>query len=289
MSQKLPVIGIVLVVIFFIGISGLRTIGPGMAGVQFSKISGVLPEELGEGWHWVMPGIVEITRYSVRTQTYTMSARTGEGVVKDADTLWVPTKEGLKVGLDLTFRYKLDPIKVNEIHQKIGPDYADKIIRPTIRAAIRLVVSEYGIMDVYGVKREEIQQKCEKNLMKKLIKDGIILEAVMLRDVIFTPEYQRSIEEKQIAQQKAQQMEFIVEKEKKEAERKQIEAEGVKMATIIKAQGQAKALAEINKMLSINPKLLQYMYIEKLTDDIKVLVVPSEGGTIIDTKGLLEK
>jgi regulator of protease activity HflC (stomatin/prohibitin superfamily) len=289
MAQKLPIIGVVLVVVLFIILSGLRSIGPGEVGVQFSKISGVLPEELGEGWHWVMPGIIEITRYSIRTQTYTMSARIGEGVVKDADTLWAPTKEGLKVGLDLTVRYKLDPNRVSEVHQKIGPAYAEKIIRPTIRAVIRMIVSEYGIMDVYGTKREEIQQKSEERLRKKLEKDGIILEAVMLRDVMFTPEYQKSIERKQIAQQKAQEMKFILEKEEKEAQRKRIEAEGVKMATIIKAQGQAKALAEINKMLSKNPKLLQYLYVDKLSDDIKVIVVPSEGGTIIDTKGLLKE
>ncbi|MDI6785902.1 MAG: prohibitin family protein, partial [bacterium] len=207
-------------------ISGLRTIGSGTVGVQFSKISGVLPDELGEGWHWVMPGVVEITNYSTRTQIYTMSARVGEGMIKDADTLWAPTEEGLKVGLDLTIRYRIDPTKANEIHQKIGPAYVDKVIRPTIRAAIRMVVSEYGIMDVYGVKREEIQQKAEEKLREKLKEDSMILEAVMLRDVMFTPEYQKSIEEKQIAQQKAQQMDFVLEKEKKEAKRKEIEAEG---------------------------------------------------------------
>lgn len=287
--QKLPTIAIIVIAIIFLALSGLRSIGAGEVGVQFSKIKGVLPEELDEGWHWVIPGLVQITRYSIRSQTYTMSAAIGEGVVRDADTLWVPTAEGLKVGLDLTVRYRLKPEMVDQVHQKIGPDFSEKIIRPTIRATLRLIVSEYGIMDVYGAKREEIQRKAETKLREKLAKDGIEIEAVMLRDVFFTPEYQKSIENKQIAQQQAQQMQFILEKEQKEAERKRIEAEGVKNATIIKAEGQAQALEEINRMLSKNEDLLQYMYIDKLADDVEVLVVPSGSGTLINPESLIKR
>lgn len=210
-------------------------------------------------------------------------------MVRDADTLWVPTAEGLKVGLDLTVRYRLKPEMVDQVHQKIGPDFSEKIIRPTIRATLRLIVSEYGIMDVYGAKREEIQRKAETKLREKLAKDGIEIEAVMLRDVFFTPEYQKSIENKQIAQQQAQQMQFILEKEQKEAERKRIEAEGVKSATIIKAEGQAQALEEINRMLSKNEDLLQYMYIDKLADDVEVLVVPSGSGTLVNPESLIKR
>ncbi|MEW5768075.1 MAG: prohibitin family protein [bacterium] len=287
-APKLSTITIIVIAIIFLALSGLRSIGAGEVGVQFSKIKGVLPEELDEGWHWVVPGLVQISRYSIRSQIYTMSARIGEGVVRDADTLWAPTAEGLKVGVDLTVRYRLIPDKVDQVHQKIGPDFAEKIIRPSIRATVRLLVSEYGIMDVYGIKRDEIQQKAEAQLKEKLAKDGVEIESVMLRDVFFTPEYQKSIENKQIAQQKAQEMQFVLEKEQKEAERKKIEAEGVKLATIIKAEGQAQALEEINRMLAKNKDLLQYMYIDKLADDVEVLVVPSGAGTLINPEVLLK-
>lgn len=288
-SQKVPAIAVILIAIGFLALSGLRSIGAGDVGVQFSRMSGVLPEELDEGWHWVIPGLVQITHYSIRSQTYTMSAMIGEGVVRDADTLWVPTTEGLKVGMDLTVRYRLKPETVDQVHQKLGPNFAENILRPSIRATLRLIVSEYGIMDVYGPKREEIQQKAETKLKERLAKDGIEIESIMLRDVFFTPEYQKSIENKQIAQQQAQQMEFVLEKEQKEAERKKIEAEGVKMATIIKAEGQAQALEEINRMLSRNENLLQYMYIDKLADDVEVLIVPSGTGTLINPEALLKQ
>ncbi|MDI6794416.1 MAG: prohibitin family protein [bacterium] len=288
-SQKVPAIAVILIAIGFLALSGLRSIGAGDVGVQFSRMSGVLPEELDEGWHWVIPGLVQITHYSIRSQTYTMSATIGEGVVRDADTLWVPTTEGLKVGMDLTVRYRLKPETVDQVHQKLGPDFAEKILRPSIRATLRLIVSEYGIMDVYGPKREEIQQKAETKLRERLAKDGIEIESIMLRDVFFTPEYQKSIENKQIAQQQAQQMEFVLEKEQKEAERKKIEAEGVKNATIIKAEGQAHAMEEINRMLSKNENLLQYMYIDKLADDVEVLIVPSGTGTLINPEALLKR
>lgn len=288
-SQKVPAIAVILIAIGFLALSGLRSIGAGDVGVQFSRMSGVLPEELDEGWHWVIPGLVQITHYSIRSQTYTMSATLGEGVIRDADTLWVPTTEGLKVGMDLTVRYRLKPETVDQVHQKIGPDFVEKILRPSIRATLRLIVSEYGIMDVYGPKREEIQQKAETKLKERLAKDGIEIESIMLRDVFFTPEYQKSIENKQIAQQQAQQMEFVLEKEQKEAERKKIEAEGVKNATIIKAEGQAQALEEINRMLSRNENLLQYMYIDKLADDVEVLIVPSGTGTLINPEALIKR
>lgn len=75
--QKLPTIVIIVIASIFLALSGLRSIGAGEVGVQFSKIKGVLPEELDEGWQWVIPGLVQITRYSIRSQTYTMSAAIG--------------------------------------------------------------------------------------------------------------------------------------------------------------------------------------------------------------------
>ena len=277
---------VIVALVVIMTLSGLVVLDPGYAGVQFRRFPpsarGVKKEVLGPGLHWVMPGNTTVIKYSTRTETYTMSSRLGEGVVRDADTLYGPTKEGLKVGLDLTMAYRLDKTRLPEIHDTLGETYADKIIRPTIRTIVRTALSKAGIQDVYSEKREQLQNEAEKALIVKLGERGIIVESLLLRDVIFPSEYEKAIEAKQIAEQDAQKMEFLLQRETKEADRRKIEAEGIKTARIIEAEGEAEALRQVNAVLQENPDLLQYMYIDKLAEDIEVLVVPSGTGTLIN-------
>jgi regulator of protease activity HflC (stomatin/prohibitin superfamily) len=223
-----------------------------------------------------IPPFVSVTQdYDLRRLEYTMSGVSGEGRKANIDdSLWSPTQEGLQVGIDLTIWHHVDPDRLISIHQKIGPDYEDKIIRPAIRSVIRLVISEYPVMDVYSARRAHIQD--EINLMTKrlLEKDGFVVDEVVLRDVRFTPEFSKAIEAKQIAQQGAQQMQYTLEKEQKEAERK-----------VIEARGRANAIEVINKALAQNPNYIKYLYVDKLSDKISVIV--SDQNTIMDLKGIL--
>ena len=207
---------------------------------------------------------------------YTMSASQGEGRKADVDdSLWSPTQEGLQVGIDLTVWHHLDPLKVTEVHQKIGPDYEEKVIRPAVRSVIRLVISEYPVMDVYSSKRAAIQDEINLKIKKLVEGDGFIIDEVVLRDVRFTDEFTKAIEAKQIAQQSAEQMKYTLEKEQKEAERK-----------VIEAQGRANAIDTINKALAQNPNYIKYLYVDKLSDKISVII--SDQNTIMDLKGILD-
>src|SRR5207237_816874 len=123
---------------------------------------------------------------------------------------------GLQVGIDLTVWHHLDPQRVTSIHQKIGPDYEDTIIRPAVRSVIRLVISEYPVMDVYSSKRAVIQDEINRKVKQLVEHDGFVIDEVVLRDVRFTPEFAKAIEAKQIAQQSAEQMKYTLEKEQKE-------------------------------------------------------------------------
>ncbi|MBD3285064.1 hypothetical protein GF359_01700 [candidate division WOR-3 bacterium] len=228
----------------------------------------------GEGVNFIPPLITQIHHYDLRRVDYTMSSRAYEGQKDADDALWAPTSEGLQVGLDLTCWYRLDPAKVADLHRRIGPLFEEKVVRPAIRSTVRLKLSSYSIMDIYSKKREEIQTQIFENLKKQLGPDGIIIDGVAIRNVQFTTEFARSIEEKQIAQQSAQKMEYVLLEEEKEAERK-----------IIEAQGKAKAIEIVSAKLRANPNYIKYLYVDKLSDDVKVIV--SDQSTIMDLKGLI--
>jgi regulator of protease activity HflC (stomatin/prohibitin superfamily) len=229
-----------------------------------------------QGVTFVAPVISATHDYDLRRLEYTMSGVAGEGRRTEIDdSLWSPTQEGLQVGIDLTVWHHLDPAQVVTIHQKIGPDYEEKIIRPAVRSVIRLVISEYAVMDVYSARRAQIQDEINLKIKALVEKDGFLVDEVVLRDVRFTPEFAKAIEAKQIAQQSAEQMKYTLEKEQKEAERK-----------VIEARGRANAIEVINRALAQNPNYIRYLYVDKLSDKIQVIV--SDQNTIMDLKGILE-
>lgn len=229
-----------------------------------------------QGVTLVPPFIATTETYDLRRLEYTMSSAQGEGRRALADdSLWSPTQEGLQVGIDLTVWHHLDPARVIEIHQRIGSDYEEKIIRPAVRSVIRLVISEYGVMEVYSAKRARIQDEINAKIRQLVEKDGFLIDEVVLRDVRFTDEFTKAIEAKQIAQQAAEQMKYVLEKEQREAERK-----------VIEAGGRAKAIETINDALRQNPNYIRYLYVDKLSDKVSVIV--SDQNTIMDLKGILE-
>jgi prohibitin 2 len=228
-----------------------------------------------EGINFIPPLITNTSLYDLRRIDYTMSSMSEEGRRKGSDdALWAPTREGLQVGLDLTVWYRVAPERVFDIHRLIGPDFEEKVVRPAIRSIVRMSMSGYSIMDIYSNKREEIQDEIYKKIKKQLSPDGIIIEGVAIRNVQFTAEFAKSVEEKQIAQQRAQKMEYVLEEERKEAERKEIEA-----------NGKAKAIKIVSRELRANPNYIKYLYVDKIADDVKVIV--SDQSTIMDLKGLI--
>jgi regulator of protease activity HflC (stomatin/prohibitin superfamily) len=137
------------------------------------------------------------------------------------------------------------------------------------------MVSQNKVTDVYGAKRAAIQVEIEKMIRERFEKEGLLLLAFDIRNVNFTDDYATSIEQKQIAQQQAEQMQFTLQREEQEAQRKRIEAEGVKTSAILRAQGEAEALRLVNEQIGTNDNLLVYRYIEKLAPNISVMLLPS--------------
>lgn len=268
----LAIIAVFLAIIF---LASIRSVPVGHMMVKFNVITKKF-STAREGITFVPPFIYNTYIYDMRRQEYTMSARKGEGKRPNIDdSLWSPTKEGLQVGIDLTCWYRIHPDSLIKVHRNIGPDYDEKVVRPAIRSIVRHVISEYPIMDVYSEKRMYIQDEILHKLKNLLEPDGFIIEEIVLRDVHFTTDFAKAIEEKQIAQQEAERMKYVLEKERMEAERKRIEAEG-----------KAKAIEIVSKELKKNPEYINYLYVDKLSDKVQVII--SDQGTILNLKDLVK-
>nr|WP_321497621.1 prohibitin family protein [uncultured Methanolobus sp.] len=282
-SRGIVLIFVVLIVFSILFGSIFVSVGAGEVGVKFNQFGGVEDDELGEGLH-IVPPWVSVTKYSVRSETYTMSGVVNEGEVIGDDQIKALTAEGLTLGLDITVRYRLVPDDVSKVHQTLGTNYAEKIIRPTIRSSIREVVSSKTALQVYGEERELVAGEMLTNIADALDNDGIIVEEVLVRNVVLPTRVAEAIEAKLQADQDAQRMIFVKEKEQLEAERKIIEANGVANATIAQAHGEAEALRIINEQLAKNPDLINYKYIQMLQgQEIQTMIVPTDQGIILDT------
>lgn len=231
-SKFLRGVGLVLLVILlFLSVASVPT---GHVGVLtlFGRVTG---ETLGEGIHLINP-LKSVQRLSIQTQSVKESAS-------------VPSNEGLILALDTSLLFHLDRSKAAEVYQKVGANYAEKIVEPTLRAAIRAATSAHTANALYTNARELVQQQIQEELIAQLAPRGVIIENVLLRDVQLPAMLKSSIEAKQQAEQDALRMSFILQKEKQEAERKRIEAQGIADFQKIVAQG-------------ISPQLLEWKGIE---------------------------
>jgi prohibitin 2 len=266
--------------------ASLMIVDAGEVGVVFNIFAGTQQDTLPPGIHVVAPYVNQVYRYSTMEQAYTMSILKNEGKVVGDDSLWSPTIEGLQVGIDSTTRYAINPVKAAQVHNNLRNAYEEILIRPTIRSIVRLQVSQYAVTDVYGSKRAQIQRDIETQIRERFDKEGFTLLSFDIRNINFTADYTKAIEAKQIAQQQAEQMTFVLQKERLEADRKKVEADGLKNAAIARAEGDAKALELISEQLAKNPNLVNYRYVEKLSDKIQVMMLPSGAPFILDLKQL---
>jgi regulator of protease activity HflC (stomatin/prohibitin superfamily) len=230
--------------------SSTTSIPTGNVGVLtlFGRVTG---DVLGEGIHLINP-LKSVQKLSVQTQSVKESAN-------------VPSNEGLILALDTSLLFRLDRNKAAQVYQTVGDNYAEKIVEPTLRAAIRASTSSHTANALYTNARELVQQQIQDELTAQLSVRGVIVEAVLLRDVQLPAMLKGSIEAKQQAEQDALRMSFILQKEKQEAERKRIEAQGIADFQKIVAQG-------------ISPQLLEWKGIEAteklaLSNNTKVVVI----------------
>lgn len=218
-------VGAVIAIVLGLMSSTFKQIDAGKVGVQ-SLYGNVQPGILESGLNLINP-LMDITEFDIQTQNYTMSAIHGEGAQEGDDAIRVLSNDGLEVVIDLTVLYRVSPTESPKIYKQIGVDYIDKIVRPVTRTRIRDNAVYYDAVALYSTKRNEFQQRIYKSIEADFKTRGLILEQLLIRNINLPASVKLSIESKINAEQDAQKMTFVLQKEKQEAERKRVEAQGI--------------------------------------------------------------
>ncbi len=260
---KIIPFGVMFLSFIFLVASMVRLVPPGNVGVViiFGKVQ---ETTLKNGLHLVNP-FASVEKMSIRTESYTMSSVSREGQVRGDDAIEALTSEGLMVRLDVTVWYKLIPEGASEVYSTLGLNYVDKIVRPAARTSIRNIIANYKVEDIYTKNRAEVAIQISENLRDAVKDRNVEIERVLLRDVKLPAKVQNEIDAKMAAKQEAEKMEFVLDKEKREAERKAVEAQGISDANRIIAK-------------SLSHSYLQWYYIKTLQQ-----LVNSPNNTVIVT------
>jgi regulator of protease activity HflC (stomatin/prohibitin superfamily) len=245
-------VGVMVVLLIFV-LFCIAIVPAGTVGIKdtFGKVD---KDVFSSGFH--LKGIfTSIKVFSIKT-------------IEIKETATVPTSEGLIVGLDASLLYHIDPNMAVNIYTTVGVTYSEVVIVPLLRSTIREVTSSYEAKSLYGGNQRDLLAIMIKDkITPLLVKRGIIVENVYLRDIVLPDQVKNAIESKLKSEQEAQQMEFVLQKEQKEAERKIIEAKGI-----------ADSQAIIDKTLT--EAYLQYLWIQGLKNNPHTIYVP------IDQNGL---
>jgi len=233
------------------------TIDPGEKGVKFKRFSGGIDKDViyDQGFKVVMPWDKMIV-YDVRTK-------------ESDDKMEVLSKNGLTIAVELSYRYMPMADQIGNLHDEIGTNYLEQIIKPEIRSATREVIGKYLPEELYSTKREAIQEEIFERTRDGVGKKYIILDKVLIREVALPAKLKQAIEQKLEEEQLAFQFDFKLDRERKEAERKIIEAQ---------------AKADANKILnaSLTDKILRDKGIEATMElasspNAKVVIVGGGG------------
>lgn len=272
-QKAVPVVRIIGGILIVLGVlfSVFKQIEPGTVGVKvlFGKVQ---PDVLESGLHVVNP-LVDIKVFDIQTLNYTMSSVHDEGDKEGDDAIRVLSSDGLEVVLDLTVLYKITPSEAPRILKEIGPNYSEKIVRPIARTRIRDNSVYYEAVALYSTKKAEFQQRIFKSIEEDFKKRGLILEQLLIRNINLPESVKKTIESKINAEQEAQKMTFVLQKERQEAERKRVEAQGI---------------ADYQKIISsgLSDKQLQYEQIKAqkeiaTSQNAKVIIMNGKSAPII--------
>jgi regulator of protease activity HflC (stomatin/prohibitin superfamily) len=230
-------------------------IRPGEIGIKQSlgKIKG---KPIVQGVKWYNPFSSRIVRINVRT-------------VECFNTLPLPTREGLSVNTEISLLYHVKPEAANEVYLKFGQNYEEVMVLSNFRATAREISARFFAKELYATERDKVEKAIADELKTDIEQHGFVVDAVLLKDIILPPQMVQAIQDKVNAEQSSLKMEFVISQQKKEAERKVIEAQGIKEAQDI-----------INS--SLTDKLLQYNHIEMLksisnSPNAKIIMTDGKG------------
>ncbi len=263
----------VIAILVGISLASVKQVEPGEVGVQ--KLFGKVNSDILESGLNVVNPLVQVVTFDIKTQNYTMSAVQDEGAKQGDDAIRVLTADGLEVVIDLTVLYKVIPAEAPNILKEVGIDYRNVLVRPICRTKIRDNAVYYDAVALYSSKRDEFQSRIFSTIESNFKERGLLLEQLLVRNITLPASVKTTIESKINAEQDAQKMTFVLQKERQEAERKRVEAQGI---------------ADYQKILStgLSDKLLQYEMIKAISASPNAKVIFMTNGKnlpmIVDSK-----
>ncbi len=276
----IALVAIVLVVIVF---SSYTIVDPGHRGVVV-MLGRVEDTVLGEGFHLILPPVVrQVIQVDVRTKKIEIAA---EAASMDLQLLQV---RGI-------LNYHVDPQGVNRLYQEVGSDYENIVIVPAMQEAIKAATAQYRVENIL-VQRAEIRDKIVTDMRERLARTHVVVDAFSLADVAFSEEFDRAIEQKQVAEQQALQKQYELQSAERDVEIQLALAEGEKKAAIIAAEGraaarrleaeaEAEALNLIAAQLRNNEALIRYEWATRLSPNVNTILLPAEQAIILDSDTL---
>ena len=271
-KSVISIAGIVVILIGF-STSAVVQVESGEVGVQ--KLFGKVNDDILRSGLNIINPLVKVVMFDIKTENYTMSGVNDEGSKAGDDAIRVLSADGLEVIVDLTVLYKVIPNEAPRILKEVGTDYRNILVRPICRTKIRDNAVYYDAVALYSTKRDEFQSKIFSTIESNFKERGLMLEQLLVRNITLPESVKASIESKINAEQDAQKMTFVLQKERQEAERKRVEAQGI---------------ADYQKILSsgLSEKLLQYEMIKAITNspNSKLILMTNGKGLplLIDSK-----
>lgn len=290
-------VGVLIAAIFFIISQGLLIVPVTEQAVIYSALSGQLETPRSAGVSIIVPGFQQAYYYPINNQTYYMTDDPADGARGGQDAIRAKSIEGQDVRVNAILTYKLDSSNdgVNRIHRDWSNQtggYEDGLIRPTLNNVVQEVTSGYTAEDIYGGGRVRLEQEMSDRLTESLKPTGVDVVAFRVLELAFNEEFAQAIERKEIANQELQRAQT-------DAERARAEAKGLADGVIeqargnaesvrINAEAEAAALDLVSKQLAENPSLIQYRYIENLSDNVQLILVPSNSPFLFDMQSLTD-
>lgn len=228
----------ILVGLSLLALSSCTVVRQGEVGVK-RKLGKIKPTPLQEGPQAFNPLLTAIIKVPTRTTNIEVRAP-------------LPSKEGLTVQSEVSILYRVEGPQAPKIIEQIGRDYEEVVILPVFRSAVADVAGRYFAKDMHTGQRAEIETSIRDLMMQGLKDRGFVVEAVLLKSIALPPGLTRAIEEKLAAEQDAQRMQFVLDKERQEAQRRVIEAEGVRDAQKIINEGLTPLLIQFKSIEAFN-------------------------------------
>jgi regulator of protease activity HflC (stomatin/prohibitin superfamily) len=241
---------------------------------------GVRSEELHTGWHVLMPWN-DVFRMDKTVWVYTCAQATTEGSKPNADAVWAPTKDGIKMGFDVSVSWRINSEEASWIYSNVSENdggdtgrylwLEENVIRPKLKSSLALTVSNFTPIEVYSIRRQEIQDEVVNRIRQEITPFKLVLEQVDLREVYYNPEYEKAINDKKLAEQEALRL-FEVTKQQEELKKQEAIKKDI---AILKAEGESKALQIKGQSISNNPKIIDLEWINKWNGQLPTYMMGS--------------